>query len=317
MSSRYTTVDIIVGVGMCAILFGALLFFVAANGTYQIAVPQPLSMEVPNSLDAGLSRLQPVIGRAVVDEALFERRATESIEQSSSEWNRATMAYQSFLTVTGGPLSAVMSKAETVPVEHQARVQGVMGREIVNFTKRGLRSGVLSANQPRSDYNVRMIRVAEARGQRLHEAFSFTWQARLGRDIVDAFKTYTERAGAIQERMGSALVQLAQDQYALKRGRAAIQTQLASLITAAIRSEALSDRLTLLAAIESFPEDETVAFTEPASLPEISMGALIGFGILLMVIFFGGISLSARRREAKALAEMQHNASKWVFRPAA
>lgn len=317
MSSRYTTVDIIVGVGMCAILFGALLFFVAANGTYQTAVPKPLSMEASNPLDAGLSLLQPVIGQAVVDDVLFERRAAESIAQSASEWNRATMAYQNFLTVRGDPLSEVMSEANTVPVEHQARVQGVMGRQIVNFTERGLRSGVLSASQPRSDYNFRMIRATEARGERLDEAFNSTWQAKLGRDIVDAFKTYTERAGAIQERMGSALVQLAHGQYELKQGRAAIQTQLASLITAAVRSEALSDRLTLLAAIESFPEDETVAFTETASLPEVSMGNLIAFGILLMVIFFGGISLSARRREAKALAEMRYNASKWVFRPAA
>ena len=39
MSYRYNTIDIIVGVGMCAIVFGALLFFVAANGTLSDSHP--------------------------------------------------------------------------------------------------------------------------------------------------------------------------------------------------------------------------------------------------------------------------------------
>ena len=40
MSYRYTTIDIIVGVGMCAIVFGALLFVGAANGMLQTATLQ-------------------------------------------------------------------------------------------------------------------------------------------------------------------------------------------------------------------------------------------------------------------------------------
>ncbi len=48
MSHRYNTIDIIVGVGMCAIVFGALLIFFAANGTYQVAIPQPISIEQPS-----------------------------------------------------------------------------------------------------------------------------------------------------------------------------------------------------------------------------------------------------------------------------
>ena len=42
MSQRYNTIDIIVGVGMCAIVFGGLLIFFAANGTYQAAIPQQI-----------------------------------------------------------------------------------------------------------------------------------------------------------------------------------------------------------------------------------------------------------------------------------
>jgi hypothetical protein len=317
MSHRYNTIDIIVGVGMCAIVFGALLIFFAANGTYQIAIPQPISIEQPSGIELGMTWLQPALGQAIVDQALFERRANQLIAQSASEWNRATLAHQEFQSLPGGPLDAVMRQAATVPVSHMARVQYVMGRAIVNFTARGVRSGVLSADQYLSEYNTNMIRVTEASGQRLDHEFASTWQAALGREIVDAFQNYTERAGAIQERLGTALVQVTQAQTGSEASRAAQQEQLASLVVAAIRTEALADRLTLLAAIESLPEATVVASTEPASWPEIPMGYLIVAGLMLVTIFFGGLSLTARSREKKALAEMEYQTTKWVYRMAA
>lgn len=317
MSHRYNTIDIIVGVGMCAIVFGALLVFFAANGTYQVAIPQPISIEQPVGIEVGMAALQPALGQAIVDQALFARRTNQLIAQSVSEWNRATLVHQEFQSLPGGPLGAVMLQATTVPADHMARVQYVMGRAIVNFTARGIRSGVLSADQYLSDFNTSMIRVTEARGQRLDHEFASTWQATLGRKIVDAIQNYTERAGAIQERLGTALVQVTQAQTGSEEVRAAQQEQLASLVVAAIRTEALADRLTLLAAIESFPEDIAVASTEPASWPEIPMDYLIVAGLMLVTVFFGGLSLTARSRETKALAEMEYQAARWVYRMAA
>ncbi len=110
---------------------------------------------------------------------------------------------------------------------------------------------------------------------------------------------------------------MTQAQAGSEEVRAAQQEQLASLVVAAIRTEALTDRLTLLAAIESFPEDTAVASTEPASWPEIPMGYLIVAGLMLVTVFFGGLSLAARSREIKALAEIEHQAAKWVYRMAA
>ena len=57
MSHRYNSIDIIVGVGMCAIVFGAVLVFFAANGTYQAAIPQPVSIEQPVGIELGMTRL--------------------------------------------------------------------------------------------------------------------------------------------------------------------------------------------------------------------------------------------------------------------
>ena len=317
MSYRYNTIDIIVGVGMCAIVFGALLFFVAATGTFQGAPIAYTPIEQPTGIQAGMTMLQPVLGQAIVDGALFERRANQVMAHSASEWNRATLAHHELQSLPGGPFGAIMRQAATVPADHMARVQSVMGRAIVNFTRRGIRSEVLSADQYISDYNTGMIRATEARGQRLNHNFASTWQATLGRGIVEAIQNYRKRAGAIQEQLGTAILHVAQAQTGSEAGRAAQQEQLASLVVAAVRTEALADRLTLLAAIESFPEDTAVAFTESASWPEMPMGYLIAASLMLAAVFFGGLSLTAQSRETKALAEMRHHAARWVYRMAA
>lgn len=317
MSQRYNTIDIIVGVGMCAIVFGGLLVFFAANGTYQTVIPQPIAIEQPVGIEFGMASLQPALGQAIVDQTLFERRANQLTAQSATEWNKATLAHLEFQSLAGGPLGEVMRQAETVPADHMARVQYVMGRAIANSTARGIRSGVLSADQYLSDYNTSMIRATEARGQRLDHEFASTWQATLGQRIVDTIQDRSRRAGAIQEQLGTAIVHLTQAQVGPEEVRATQQEQLASLLVATIRTETLSDRLDLLAAIESFPDDVAVASTEPASWPEVPMGYLIFAGLVLVTVFLGGLSLAARSREIKALAEIEHQTAKWVYRMAA
>jgi len=104
MSHRYNTIDIIAGVSMCAIVFGALLFFFAVNGTYQVAIPQLISIEQPVGIELGMAVLQPALGQAIVDQALFERRANQFMGQSASEWNRATLAHHEFSSLPGKSL---------------------------------------------------------------------------------------------------------------------------------------------------------------------------------------------------------------------
>jgi len=223
------------------------------------------------------------------------------------------LAHQEFQSIPGGPFGAVMRQAATIPADHTARVQEVMGRAIVNFTTRGIRSGALLADQNLSDYNTHMIQTTETTGQRLDHEFTSMWQATLGRGIVETVQNYTERGGTIQEQLGTALLHVVSAQIEPEEVRAATQEQLASLVVAAVRTEALVDRLPQSAAIESFPEDTAVAFTEPASWPDIPMGYLIVAGLMLATVFFGGLSLTARSRETKSLAEMRHHADRWVY----
>ena len=316
MSYRYNTIDIIVGVGLCAILFGALLVFAAANGTYQVVQPQALALEQPVASDIGMRALQPVFGQAIVDQSLFVRHTNHAIAQSVSEWNRATLSYHEWQSGSRSLLGAALNQVMMIPVYHLARVEGVMGRAIVNFTKRGIRNGLLSADQYGTIYNMKMIGAIEARGQRLHDEFTSTWQATLGRRIVEAAQQDWLQARTIQERLGTALVQVVQVQMRSEQGRAVQQEQLASLIFASVRQTTSAEAI-LQPAIPAASQDIAVASTRPASWPEIPMSYLIAAGLMLAIIFLGGLSMAAQNREARVLTQLRRDADRWVFRMAA
>lgn len=318
MSYRYNTTDIIVGVGMCAILFGGLLLFLAANGTYQAVLPQALALEQSSEI-TGMSALQPALGQAIVEQALSERRNNRTMAQSVSEWNRATMAHHELQSGSRGLLGVTLSQAAAVPADHLARVQGVMGQGIVNFTTRGVRHGLLSADQYGTIYNMKMIGAIQAQGQRLHDQFASTWQATLGRRIVEAAQHDWLQAGAIQERLGWAVVQVVRAQMNSEEGQAMQQEQLASLIFASVRNEVMTDRpmqptVAVPSAVPS--ENIAVAFTESTSWPEIPMTYLIVAGLLLATVFLGSLTMAAQSREAKALAQLKRDADRWAFRMA-
>lgn len=317
MPYRYTTIDVIVGVGMCAIVFGALLLFVAATGTFQTPLAYT-PIEEPMGIEAGMTMLQPALGQAIVERAILEQRMNQGMAEAATEWNRATLAQHNLQSLPGGPFGEVLREAATIPENHAARVQTVAGRAIVNFTKRGIRSDMLSADQYFSLYNDRMIHMTEAREQRMDQEFDSTWQANLGRAIVETAQNYERLGASIQERLGQAIMQLTHLQATMEEGWAKNQYQLASLVVAAVRTEALADRIQLLAAIESTPTSTVMtASQEPATLPQIPMGVLIAAAMALVAIFFGGLTMTGAIRERKAMAEILRNSTRWVYRVAA
>jgi hypothetical protein len=317
MSHRYTTIDVIVGVGLCAIVFGALLFFVAATGIFQVAPVAYAPLDQPTGLAAGMAMLQPALGQAIVERAILARRSNLGMAEAITEWNKATMAEHDLQSIPGGPFGSILHDAATVPGRHAARVQTVMGREIVNFTKRGVQSEMLSADQYFSQYNDRMIQTAEARGELLDREFTSTWQATLGHRIIAAAQDYRGLSLSIQERLGRAILRMTHLQATLEESWAKNEYQLASLIVAAVRTGALADRLTQLAVAEPTPTHTVVASQDQASLPQIPVGVLAAAALGLAAIFFAGLTMAATIRERKAMAEMNRNNGRWVYRIAA
>jgi len=316
MSYRYNTIDIIVGVGMCAIVFSAMLFFVAANGTVLVATPQAGSLQQSFVDETELTLLQPALGQAIVETTVLQLRSNQVAAEATEEWNQALLARKSVQSIADDPFEVVFYRAATFPDDHMARVQNIMGHFIVNFTQRGFRSGMLSADQNLSEFNTGMIHATEAMGQRLEQEFVSTWQSMLGGWIVHASQDYWNHDRAIQEQLGSAIVHMAQAPMVFEDASAANQNQLGSLLVAVGRTASMPEVMTPSATVAT-NVGASDASTGPAVWPEIQIGYLLAAALGLCAVFGGGLMLSARSREARALADMRHDAARWIFRMAA
>ena len=315
MSYRFNSLDILVGVGLCAIVFGAMVILVATSGAFLVSGPQPATLEesLPSTEAAWL---QPALGRAIVERDLLQQRTDHITTAAAIEWNQAMAAHRNLQAIRGGPFGFVMDRAVTVPQEHAARVQTVMGRAIVNSTQRGIRSGMLSADLYLSDYNQDMIAATEARGRRMHDEFASTWQSVLGRWIVDVSREYMRRTADVQEQLGTAIVHMTQARMGLEGAWADNQYQLGSLMAAVDRTAVLDGRGAAFASAEATRPEGTTSMRLPF-IPDISVGYLIAAAMLLCGVFYSGLILSAAAREAKAVAEAKRNAGRWVYRMAA
>lgn len=314
MPYRFNSVDILVGVGLCAIVFGAMILVVATSGAFLVSGSQSAAIdEVLPSTEAAW--LQPALGRAIVERATLQQRTDQITAAATAEWNRAIMAHRDLQSMQGGPFAFVMDRAATVPQEHDARVQTVMGRTIVNFTQRGIRTGVLSADLYLSDYNQGMIAATELRGRRMHDEFASTWQSVLGRWIVDVSREYMRRTTEVQEQLGTAIVHMTQARMGLEGAWAANQYQLGSLMAAVDRTPPMDEGAAFFASADARRPEGSTSIGMPL-IPDIQVGHLLAAAMLLCGVFFGGLVLSAASREAKALAESKRNAGRWVYRMA-
>lgn len=316
MSYRYSALDIIVGIGMCAIVVGAVLFFVATTGTVLVTTPQAASIDQFPGSSSAMVYLQPALGQAIVERALLQRQTDHITAAALSEWNQALQAHRGLQAFQDNPFGIVMQRAAVIPVDHAARVQAVMGRSIVNFTRRGILNGALSADQYLSDFNRNMIGLTESMGQRLDGEFAATWQPLLGRWIVEAGREYAGLAAGVQGQLGLAIVHRAQATTLLEDAWAANQYQLGSLLAAIDRSGVMPDRQVMLAQAQATDKGLSVASTGSVAWSEIPIGYLIVAAVALCSLFWGGLTLSAAGREAKALAEAKRNAGRWVYRMA-
>ena len=314
MSYRFNSFDIIVGVGLCATVFGAMLIFFAAAGTFVVGGTQSIGTDRFLATTES-DWLQPALGQAIVERARLQQRTDRITVSAMSEWSQAMQAYRSLLPTLDRPLSAVMNRAVAVPQEHEARVQAVMGRSIVNFTQRGIRSGALSADLYLSDYNQGMIGATELRGQRMHDEFAASWQPLLGTWIVNASRDHLRRVAGVQEQLGTAIVHQTQARTLLEDAWAANQHQLGTLMAALDRSGVMLEDAIPVASAEPAPHAITTS-SATLVIPEVSMAYLISAAFLLCTIFFGGLLLSAASRESKVLAEARRNAGRWVYRMA-
>lgn len=299
MGRKYDLVDVMAAIGLVATLFGGYLLVTAADGFWQAPIAPPTNTAIVGSdPTSGMQYLQPVLGQAIVQDLLLDREAGSVLSASAMELNRAVSESELMSTTLLSPLVLAELAAFGQEVDHRARMQYVMGKAVVNQTRRGISSGILSADQYAGEFNTNLIRTAELTGQRMHDQFEATRQAVLGRSIIDAIQDEDRMTAAVQERIGRAVVQVTQAQENYAAAKAGRQIQLASATMAAMRTDALMDRLALL---EEISADRTIVANHRSASADVSRGSLILACVGLIALFVGGLAFSSRKGEVESI----------------
>lgn len=287
MKRTFEAVDLMVAIGFCATILGGFLFFTAPGGVVGSPVGETIA---PAQAFSEMELLEPALGEAIVSHALLDRFAERETAAAAGQLNRATMLTYDLESSGDASLDGTRAWAERMESDNAARAELVRGRAIVNFTKRGISQGWLSADQYINQYNDRMIQQADVAGSRVAENFASTWQPNLGEAIVGSIVARMQAAGRIQEDIGAAVVRVTKVQTEYEEASGGIQAQTAALFNAAIRTELQSDEFTQLARAAAAPET-TVMTGMSKSWPEISSGHVIGAALGLMGLLIAGFYL--------------------------
>lgn len=288
MQRKYELVDLMVALGLFATIVAGGLVFMVANGTLSVLPREQRASEQPIGTVDGMRWLQPVLGQAILDQDMLEGRNQKAAPAAVKHLNGVTAEYRRWQTSPFGYLELIKTSAAEGRANHAARVQAVMGRAIVHFTQRGIRSGVLPPGPQVSDYNARMISATDAWGRQMDAAFSANWQSNLGRAILVATQDRADASALMQERLGGAIAQLATIQTTYEGKRAAIQEQLAAATVAAGRTEWQRHVSVGAGAVPSAQEPVLLAPAQRA-WPEISSGYMVAASATLMGLFLTGL----------------------------
>ena len=291
MQRRFEFMDLIVAVGLCATIVASGLLLMAANGMQIRSVGRGAIGQPTDNL-TGIDLLQPVLGHAIVDHVLLERRHAKDAAAAITHLDALIFERNQSNHFPYSYLDSVTTGASWADSEHTARVQTVMGRSIVNFTRRGVRSGLWSSVERAAYDNPSMVSVTKAMGQNMDRAFLANWQPNIGRGIVVATQENEKRSTLRQEQLGTAIVEMATVQEVYEPVRAAIQEQLGSATVVAIRTGsqqggATSDRLTA---------DRVAALSAQDALPRISTTTtFIVASLILISLFTTGLFVLSSR----------------------
>lgn len=299
MKRKLEAVDLMVAIGAFATILGGYFLFMASNGTEWNMTSQQPAVEASTDVMASMQWVQPALGHTIVDKAVLEYRAQRDIFDAASLLNRATMADAA---LASRPSTAERVEARNVALqrEHHARGQFVLGNAIVNFTRQGVRTGMLPSMNG-SHATTRFL-------ARVHPtSMSGGFPSAFGGEFITEAQQDAQLKGTLQERIGSALVQLAKAQYEVTATRASLQHQMAALVTAAAQTEARADLFARLAEAEQAIQPKTSAsastqVAEATSWPDVSAGYLTAGFALLIALFISGLSFptTSATREAAA-----------------
>lgn len=300
MKRYFEPIDMVVAVGVFATVVGGIFFFMAANGTLEAGAPQIASLErSTGQIDPmeAMEWIQPALGRAIVENELVTRQASQQTTQAVTELVRAMTMDRSLNSAPYGYLEPVTTHAEDVDADHAARVQYVAGRSLVTSTARGVRAGVLSPAELDGAFNSLIIAMAEATMNGMEDTYRDTRDPMLGSAIVDAAQRQMASADQIQHRLGTAITRVVEVQNRFSEAIGSAQGQLGAVAVASLHTEQLADRFDLLAKAD-FAQSPAGGISPPRGWPDIPISVLIGMSAILFGLFVMGLILPGARPES-------------------
>jgi hypothetical protein len=234
--------------------------------------------------------LQPILGQAIVDQDLLDRRHATVVPAAMAQLTGVNGEYMRWQKSPFGYLDSIRTSAMWAEADHATRVQTVMGRAIVQFTQRGVRSDMLSSEGDILDFNTRMIDRTDTLGQRMDDEFLASWQANLDRAIVVATHDRAKVSASTQERLGSAIMQLTTVETGYDAAHAAIQEQLGgATVVATLTQWQMSGT-----GLESSDQGPIVMVAELRSWPALPMTTIVVASLILMSLFSAGLLVFPR-----------------------
>jgi hypothetical protein len=292
-------VDLMVAVGLCATIFCGYLMFMATSGTLAAAPTGSAAKgQVMTMMDA-MEWVQPALGEAIVRNTLLAREVDLRTTEAANRLNRATLTENRLKSFPSAHIEQLTTHADLLEVDHGARVQFVLGRRIVDWTSRGIRTGMVSAAQSGSPYNRKMIKLVKTERNRMNDQFQNTRESVLGNEIVTASRAREQYAGEIQGRIGQAIADITRIQHEYGTAIAGAQEQLASVTLAALHTEEINDRFNQLATADLTGGGAV----ESRSWPEVSGEYLLAGCVALIGIFFAGLVLPLGRGEPMVMED--------------
>lgn len=145
MQRRYEFMDLIVTIGLCAAIVTGGLYFMVANGSWPTKTVGSESMSQATGSLTGMEWVQPVLSQAIVDYTVLERNYTKAASAATIQLDGLILERNRWQNSPYGYLDSIRTGAAGAEADHVARDQTVMGYSIVNFTRRGFRSGLWSS----------------------------------------------------------------------------------------------------------------------------------------------------------------------------
>lgn len=299
-------IDMMVAVGVLATVVGGAFMFMTADGILDAAIPrQSEALQMMESQDP-MQWVQPVLGQAIVSDMILEREGYAQTIGAAAELNKARLSSERLhSTPFDGYLERVGAMGRTLEAQHEARVQFVMGRRIVDFTGRGVRAGIYGTAPLAARYNRRMVRATEREVVRMDGHYRLGRESALGGEIVAVTLGRIQLEGQTQQRLGHAIVRASLVQNAYGPALAWAQEQLATASIAAVHHEQVADRFDKLASAEMSTSGEAVLFSSPRTWPEVPVGLLVTLSLGLIGIFVIGASTRETETAVDISAESQ------------